>query len=345
MHKISIVIAAYNEGPVIKNTMESIARWMAGQDRYDWELICVDDGSRENTFSEMQEAAAGNPRVSVIRHYRNYGQGRALRTGFEACSGDVVVTMDADLSYGPEYICRLADTLFERNVEISLASPYTKGGSVRNVPFYRHFLSRFGNKYLAKMSNYDIATITCAVRGYRREVLDSLFLTSDGMELQLEILLKASMMQFRVCEIPAQLTWAERKASDASFKRVSKMRILRTMGIYLFLGWLSKPALIFILIALTLLSSGCYIGTMLVFRILQSIAGNMDQGIVQATSTGIAAEYKNSTYSFIVSGGLIIFGFQVLAFALLTLQNKFYFEETYRLSQKILRHENLKKDQ
>jgi hypothetical protein len=58
--------------------------------------------------------------------------------------------MDADLSYGPEYITMLADALERYNVEICLASPYCKGGTIRNVPFYRYFLSRYGNKYLGE---------------------------------------------------------------------------------------------------------------------------------------------------------------------------------------------------
>lgn len=344
MHKISIVVAAYNEEPVIDQTVKRIVAAMEGQNRYAWELVCVDDGSRDGTHALMAGSAKGDPRVTILRHRRNYGQGRALRTGFEACTGDIIVTMDADLSYGPEYILKLVDALIERNVDISLASPYTKGGAVRNVPFYRHFLSRFGNKYLARMSDYDVSTITCVVRAYRKEVLDSLFLTSDGMELQLEILLKASMLGNRVTEVPAELAWAEEKASGAKFTRVSKMRILRTMGVYLFLGWLSKPALIFIILSLAMLIPGFYMAAVLGLRVLITIAGSLDNGIIKAVSMGLESVYRNYSYSFIVSGGLIIFGFQILAFALLTIQNKFYFEEVYRLNQKILLNEKKRKD-
>ncbi|MEK7447849.1 MAG: glycosyltransferase family 2 protein [Planctomycetota bacterium] len=344
MHKISIVVAAYNENSIISETIQKIIELMKQQNKYEWELICVDDGSCDDTYSVAIQTAAGEPKVKILKHNHNYGQGRALRTGFAACSGDIVVTIDADLSYGPEYILKLGDVLIERNVDITLASPYAKGGEVVNVPFYRRLLSRFGNKYLAKMSQYNISTITCVVRAYRREILDAIFLTSDGMELQLEIMLKAAMIKARVCEIPARLAWAKQKSADMKFSRVSKMRIFRTMGVYLFLGWLSKPAYFFILLSLSLLLTGGYMAFMLVLRTFNSIITNLDYGAFQAISIGLETVYKNYTYSFIISGGLIIFGFHILGVALLTIQNKFYFEEMYKLTEAVL-SEKIKKSE
>ena len=331
-HKISTVVAAYNEEPVIRDTIYGIISHLESQAGYDWELICVDDGSRDRTFSVMKEAAGNDPRIKVLGHLRNMGQGKALRTGFEACSGDIVVTMDADLSYGPQYITSLSEALDKERADIALTSPYTKGGAALNVPFYRHFLSRYGNKYLSRMSNYkNLSTSTSVVRAYRREVLDSLFLTSDGMELQLEILMKSAMMGYRVFEIPARLIWRKQKKEDAKFRRVSKMKIMKTIRLYLFMGWLAKPALIFLILALFLLMPGLYMVAMLFYRVVSEVIANSGRGISAAVSEGLETVFRKYTYSFVVSGGLIIFGFQLLVFALLTLQNKFYFEELYRL--------------
>ena len=184
--KLTVVVAAYDEEPIIARNLQRIVEELAGREGWDWELICVNDGSGDRTGELMDQFATGKCRVRVLHHRRNFGQGRALRTAFDACKGDVIVTLDADLSYGPEYIFRLTEALDEKNVEIALASAYAKGGLVRNVPFYRRFLSRVGNRYLARMSHYRISTSTCVVRAYRREVIDAIYLTSDGMELQLE---------------------------------------------------------------------------------------------------------------------------------------------------------------
>lgn len=341
--KISIVIAAYNEETIIGASLQKIIDLMKSQHHYEWELICVDDGSKDNSHKIMKEFCPSDDRIKVMRHFRNFGQGRALRTGFEQCSGDFIVTMDADLSYGPEYIILLSKALEENHVEISLASPYAKGGSVRNVPFYRHFLSRYGNKYLAKMSHYNISTSTCVVRGYRTEPLKALFLTSDGMELQLEILMKAHMMGYRVTEVPAVLEWADQKASESDFKRVSKMRILRTIRLYLLMGWLEKPAYIFFIFSALMLLTGSYMSVVLLYRIAENLVKYLSLGFVMAVSSALREAFTSYTYSFIISGGLIIFGFQMLAFALMTLQSKYYFEELFKIGVRPVNIETTRK--
>jgi glycosyltransferase involved in cell wall biosynthesis len=310
-----------------------IVEELSGRPGADWELLLVDDGSTDRTGEIMEEFARGRERVRVLHHRRNFGQGRALRTAFDQARGETIVTLDADLSYGPEYIFRLADALETHNVEIALASPYAAGGTVRNVPFYRHFLSRVGNLYLARMSHYRVSTSTCVVRAYRREVLDALSLTSDGMELQLEILMKAAMLNFRACEVPAELAWDTAKAKDADIRRVSKMRILRTIRLYLMLGWLQRPALLFVVVGLLLVVPGAYMALALLVRLLQGIGRHVGEGASQAVSSALEDVFRQHTYSLAFCGAFLLIGFQLLIFAMVLLQNKFYFEELFRLGQ------------
>lgn len=329
--RISVVVAAYNEEAVLRANLKRIIEELSSRQGETWELICVNDGSTDDTGVIMDECACQHPQVHALHHRRNFGQGRALSTGFAVCRGEIIVTLDADLSYGPDYIYLLSDAVFKNGVDIALASPYAKGGTVRNVPYYRYILSRWGNFYLARMSHYPISTSTCVVRAYRREVLDSLPLTSDGMELQLEVLMKASLMGFRVCEIPAHLEWAEEKVAEADFRRVSKMRILRTIRLYLMLGWLSRPALVFMITSILMLVPGLYMATVLSFRTAEKIAAHMSEGLIQGISSGLQDMFVSYTYSVVLCGALLMIGTQVFAFALLLLQNKFYFEELYRL--------------
>jgi glycosyltransferase involved in cell wall biosynthesis len=330
--KLSVVVAAYNEEPVIRRNLERIVQSLASQEACTWELVCVDDGSTDRTGELMDDFAAGSDRIRVLHHRRNFGQGRALRTAFDAARGEVIVTLDADLSYGPEYIVKLADALAEQNAEIALASPYMPGGRVENVPFHRRFLSRLGNRYLARMSHYRISTSTCAVRAYRREVLDAIALTSDGMELQLEVLMKAAMRRFRVCEVPADLVWAKEKAAEAGFRRASKMRILQTIRLYLLMGWLSRPAMVFAVVSALLLLPGLYMAGVLGVRFVQFTIAALDRGLVQALSDGLNRVFATYTYSVVFCGAFLLIGFQTLAFSLLVMQNKFYFDELCRLS-------------
>ncbi|MFH1023635.1 MAG: glycosyltransferase family 2 protein [Planctomycetota bacterium] len=331
--RLSVVVVAYNEEPVICNNLRRVISELIVHPEMDWELVCVNDGSTDRTGKIMDEVAVGNPRVQVLHHRRNFGQGRALRTAFNVCRGDVVVTLDADMSYGPEYIFALVQALREHNVEIALASPYMKGGEVRNVPFYRRILSRWGNMYLARMSQYPVSTSTCVVRAYRCEVLDNIILTSDGMELQLEILMKSFLMGFRVCEVPARLAWADEKAAAAGFRRISKMRIWRSIRLYLLLGWLSRPAYVFMVFSMLLLFPGMYMAVALLVRVIVTVWGRINQGVFAAISGGLQDVYANYTYSVVFCGTFLLVGMQVFAFSLLLLQNKFYFEETCRLAQ------------
>jgi glycosyltransferase involved in cell wall biosynthesis len=330
---LSVVVAAYNEEAVILGNLGKIVEELERHPAVSAELICVNDGSRDRTGTLMDEFARDHPEVRVLHHRRNFGQGRALRTAFDACRGETIVCLDADLSYGPEYIFRLADALETENAEIALASPYMRGGSVRNVPVHRRLLSRAGNWYLARMSGHGVATSTCVVRAYRREVLDQLVLTSDGMELQLEVLMKASLMGFRVCEIPAELAWTNGKARKAGVRRTSKMRVLHTVRLYLLMGWLSRPAFAFVLLALLMLLSGGYVAVALVLRTAGAFLRHSSEGLLQAISSSLEEVFASHTYSVAFCGVTLVLGLQLFAFALLTLQNKFYFEEMYRLQQ------------
>lgn len=332
---ISVIVAAYNEEPIIFKNLERIVAELENRFNNKWELICVNDGSRDNTGTLLDEFAQKDSRVKVLHHRRNFGQGRALRTGFNICRGDIVVTLDADLSYGPQYIFELVDALEVNNVEIALASPYMKGGIVRNVPFYRHMLSRWGNFYLAKMSPYSVSTSTSVVRAYRREVLDSVVLTSDGMELQLEILMKAYTLGFRVCEIPAQLQWSKDKKQGPKLRRASKMRIPGTIQTYLFLGWLTRPAVVFLLLSWLLILPGLYMSLWLLWRVLERVPTHLGRGIMEAISLSLQSAFQTYTYSFIIYGGILLVGMQVFLYSLLLLQNKYYFEEFFRLGHEI----------
>ncbi len=330
--QISVVVAAYNEEAFIGKNLERIADALSQRPGLSWEIIAVNDGSTDNTGPAMDAFCKKTPMARVAHHNRNYGQGRALRTAFSICRGQVVVTLDADLSYGPEYIHLLYDALIKESVDIVLASPYARGGSVANVPYYRRFLSRYGNRYLAMMSPYPVSTLTCVVRAYRRQVVESLVLTSDGSEIMIEIMTKAPLMGFAVYEVPADLKWPSHKTMGKGFVRVSSMRILRSMRLYLLMGWLSRPALVFIISALPMLLAGLYMGGVILYRLITMISGHMDQGIVLAVSSGLKELFVTHTYSVVFAGAFLIIGFQVFAYGLLFLQNKLYFEELYLMA-------------
>lgn len=223
---VSVVVPACNESQIIEGTIERIIRLLEGQKHYEWELIIVDDGSLDGTLRIAEAAAEGHEQVRVLSHERNYGLGRAIRTGLANARGEIIVVLDADLSYGPDYITRLSDALIAASADIAIASPYARGGAVKNVPLFRHLLSRWGNRLLALLHGWGIATFTSMVRAYRSSRICELELESDGIAFQLEVLRKAREKGLRFCEVPAVLEWSHGR-------RRSKMTILRTAASYI----------------------------------------------------------------------------------------------------------------
>ena len=331
--ELSVVIPAYNEEGVIVQSIRTIIAELITRPSVQWEIICVNDGSSDRTGVLLDQIAQNDARVRVIHHRRNFGQGRALQTAFYLCRGGIIVTLDADLSYSPDHIYRLTQALHEQNVDIAVASPYMPGGTVSNVPFYRYILSRIANYYLSKMSDYKIATSTCVVRAYRREVLDSVSLTSDGMELLIEVLMKAAIMGFHVCEVPAHLAWPRTDAAQTHSRRASKMHILQTSRMYLMWGWLYKPTQVVILFSLFLLVPGTYLALLVLWRLASLTWAYLSQGLLQALASALREVYTQFPGTVVVSGILVILGIQLLVFALFFLQAKFYFEELYKLGQ------------
>jgi glycosyltransferase involved in cell wall biosynthesis len=140
---VSIVVAAYNEAPILEINLAKQCDYMHGiQREYRWEILLVNDGSKDETAEIADRAAIVFPEVTAIHHPINMGLCEALKTGFNHCEGDYCVTLDIDLSYAPDHIERLLAKIRETSSHIVLASPYMEGGSVKNVPWLRRALSK-----------------------------------------------------------------------------------------------------------------------------------------------------------------------------------------------------------
>ncbi len=227
----TVVIPAFNEGPALREHLETILTELAGADGpYDYEILVVDDGSVDGTYEIAQAAAANHENVRVIRHDSNRGLGAALRTAFAAAAGSVVVMYDSDLSYRPAIITDMLVELERSNADLVLASAYMRGGSVVGVPWVRRMLSREANRFLSFATNGRYATITCMVRAYRLDFFRNIETTEDRMEINPELFFKAIKRGAVVSEIPADLRWtSDRARSHAKINVLATCKqIMRT---------------------------------------------------------------------------------------------------------------------
>lgn len=258
---LSVIVPMFNEEENLAGTVDRVAATLhAGFHDGPWEIIIVNDGSTDRTW-EMARKLAMDPDYPWLRvkgYSNNRGRGHALRTGFAAARGQWIVSIDADLSYDPKYILDLLAVLRDRQeVDIVLASAYMPGGGVENVELSRVLISKLGNRLLSwfmSPGGQKIHTITCVFRAYRREILDSMELESDGKDIHLEILSKALMLGYRVAEVPAI---CKRRAHGKS-----KFKFRSTAASHLIFALFERPILIFGLIGMAAMLGGMFILTM-----------------------------------------------------------------------------------
>lgn len=226
---LSIIVPCFNE---VDNIDKLRAEFFPVVDRLaarqSVEVVFVDDGSRDGTGEALAAAFGAAPRldvsVRVERHERNRGLGAALRTGFAAAHGDILVTTDSDGTYRFEEIPALLARLVPE-VDIVTASPYHPQGGVAGVPRYRLVLSQ-GSSLLYRLAvDWRLHTYTALFRAYRRPVVEQVSFAADGFLAGTELLVKAMLAGFHVAEHPAVL--------HARVHGVSKAKLVRTIRAHL----------------------------------------------------------------------------------------------------------------
>ena len=248
---ISCIIPMYNEEENVKHIIKLTDEVMQKYESY--EIICVDDGSKDNTLDMLEKEKKKYPAVNIVTYKHNRGMGYALRQGFEKAKGDVIITLDADMTFDPRDIPKLMEKTDE--YDLVIGSPYIKGGELEGVPWYREIISKLGNFVLSRSMPYNVKSTTTVFRAYKKELLDSIEIESDRMEINPEILAKAGSLGYRIVEVPVKLS--TRVYGESKFNFISGAK-----GHF----WLSayeKPFLIFgffgLLLIIIGLISGAYI--------------------------------------------------------------------------------------
>lgn len=245
---LSVVIPMYNEEENVVSTVDRIKEALKNlKDR--WEIVLVDDGSTDRTLALSREIAGQDSKIRVFSYSPNRGRGKALRTGFSRSQGEIVVTLDADLSYDPREIVRLFEELKkEKDLDVIIGSPYAKGGKALGVPLLRLLISKLGNKIVGFALPGKLGTVTGIFRAYRRKVLDSMDLESEGKEIHLEILSKVLALKYKVKEIPAILRGRK--------KGKSKFKFAPTAYSHILFSFYERPMILFGIIGFVLLILG-----------------------------------------------------------------------------------------
>ena len=232
---LSLVIPAHNEEGCIEETCTSIATAFAAQNITDYEILVINDNSRDKTEEILQRLTAANPRLRYINNAPPNGFGFAVRRGLQEYRGDAVAIVMADLSDAPADIIAYHREL-KNGAECVFGSRFIPGSKIIDYPRHKLLLNRLANAFIKILFGLDHNDITNAFKAYRREVINGIQpILSHHFNLTVELPLKAIVRGYRHVKIP--LSWTNRKAGE------SKLRIQEMGSRYLFIVlyvWLEK---------------------------------------------------------------------------------------------------------
>ncbi len=249
MPKYSIVVPFHNEDENVTELYDRLKLVME-QTGETFELVFVDDGSGDDTFNLLQQIAAVDSRVVIVKLRRNFGQTSALAAGFDNANGEFVIAMDGDLQHDPADI-----PLFIEKIDagFDIVSGWRK---VRIDNFWmRRIPSRIANWLMAKLSGVDIHDFGTTFKAYRRDLLHLVPLYG---EMHRFIPALASWHGARICEIPIKNINRERGASHYGISRTFRV-FFDLLTVRFLLRYLSRPLHFFGTVGMVGMCSGMFI--------------------------------------------------------------------------------------
>jgi glycosyltransferase involved in cell wall biosynthesis len=326
---VTVIIPAYNEEALLEKGLEEIERYLVStEDEYRWEMIVINDGSQDATGEIAARFAGPREHVRALNHPRNFGLGQALKFGFANSRGDYVVTLDVDLSYDVRHVGELLAKIRESHAKIVIASPYMKGGSIRNVPLLRRTLSILANKFLASFVRGRFSTLTSMVRIYDGPFIRSLDLRAMGMAVMPETLYKALVLRASIDEIPGRLDWGPQL--EAGEKRRSSMRVARHVLSTVMSGFIFRPFVFFVVPGLVIGAFALYVDFWMFAHYFEALVELKAAGTF-TWSAAFALAYERFPHTYVTALLSTMLAIQLVGLGVLALQSKRYYEELFHL--------------
>ncbi|MEM7480294.1 MAG: glycosyltransferase family 2 protein [Acidobacteriota bacterium] len=244
--EISVLVPVLDEADSVLELARAVAEQLDRLGR-SFELIFIDDGSRDGTPDRVREAHERDPRIKLVRLRRNFGKAAAITAGFDHSAGVILITMDGDLQDDPAEIPRFLDKLEEEDLD--LVSGWKRR---RHDPASKRYPSLLFNWVTRHLASVDLHDFNCGFKAYRREVLEQVAVYG---ELHRYIPVLASRRGFQIGEI--EVTHHPRRAGQSKYgwDRLYK-GLLDLITVLFITKYTRRPLHLFGLIGLTLLGAG-----------------------------------------------------------------------------------------
>ena len=233
---LSIVIPLYNEEDNVKPLYDALKTALEPLGRT-YEVIIVDDGSRDGSFAELQRVAEADPQVKVVRFRRNFGQTAGFSAGFDHASGDIIITMDADLQNDPQDIARLLEAMSESDSDVVSGRRMDR----KEAFLTRKLPSQLANGLISRVTGVQLHDYGCSLKAYRRHVVKNIRLYG---ELHRYIPAIASMVGAKVTELPVQDHPRIHGKSKYGLSRTLRV-VLDLMAVHFLLRYRDRPMQLF----------------------------------------------------------------------------------------------------
>jgi glycosyltransferase involved in cell wall biosynthesis len=244
-----------NAAPMVARVHEGLSGY-----RGPWELICVDDGSPDDTGPRLlAEAAKYGAHVRVIRHARNLGQTAAMQTGIDAARGELIATLDGDLQNDPADIPRMVDELQARNLDLLCG----KRAQRQDAWLSRKLPSKIANRLIARVTGVRITDYGCSLKVYRAQVIRQVRLYGE-MHRLIPVWVAMVTSPSRIAETPVSHRARQFGESKYGISRTFRV-VLDLLTAFFFLRYRARPGHFFGSIGLVLGFAGGAILTWLAF--------------------------------------------------------------------------------
>jgi glycosyltransferase involved in cell wall biosynthesis len=208
---LSVLMPVYNEARTLRTIVDRVLGTPYGMDL---ELVCVDDGSRDDSWEILQDLAREDPRIKAFQHERNRGKGAAIRSAIGYATGDVAIVQDSDLEYDPRDIPKVIGPILDGRADAVFGSRFASSPERRVLLFWHSV----GNKVLTGLSNMvndlNLTDMETCYKAVRLDLLKQLRLTSERFGIEPEITTRLAQYGARIYEVPISYdgrTYAEGK--------------------------------------------------------------------------------------------------------------------------------------